>query len=142
MARVGLTRRWAQLIALWISALAMPSPQAAQTTSQENSGTRSPATGIRPKLNAEATATCTSVMRRAFTLGAARPMRMISAAMASAPKAVSISPLPAPAANPAATPSDPESKTKPGKASAMPSQAIRPGACRITPHCSSGTSGT
>ena len=138
MARVGLTRLCAQLITLWISALARPSPQAAHTTIQENPGTCSPVTGIRAKLRREATVTCTSVMRRAFTSGATRPIRIISAAIARAPSAVRISPRP----NPAETPSGPESRINPGKARAMPVQAMRPGACRITIHCSRGTRGT
>ena len=119
-------------------AVETPKAKALPSTSQEGGGTLSPTKGMVAKLSKDAMSTCTMVTRRALTLRATRPMRMISMAMASALMAVSISPQP----KPALLSSGPESSRTPGKASAMPTQAIKCGGRFMTSHCSRGTSGT
>ena len=111
---------------------------AAPAHSHENSGTPSPSTGISANDTKPAVNNCTAVTRRLATRLANMPIRMISAAIATAPARVATSPglkLSEPASGPA-------SRISPVKASATPIQLIKPGGRFSTAHCSSGTIGT
>ncbi|KAG0772364.1 hypothetical protein G6F22_015802 [Rhizopus arrhizus] len=88
----------------WIIALASPSPMAAPAHSHETSGTPSPSTGISANDTKPAVNNCTAVTRRLSTRLANMPIRMISAAIATAPARVATSPglkLSEPASGPA-----------------------------------------
>ena len=138
VARVGDTLRCAQFMVTWIMALKIPSPSATTISPVDIGGTDSPAGTIVANATSDAVASCTTVTRLTSTFPAQALIRIISAAMATAPTRVMISP------GPSASRlfSGPANKIRPMNASTMPMHDIRPGILPRHSHCNSGTSGT
>ncbi len=119
-------------------ALKIPSPSATIINPGDIDGTDSPAGTIAINATSDAVASCTTVTRLTSTLPAQALIRMISAAIATAPIRVMISPGPITSR----LSPGPASRISPINASTIPIQDISPGILPRHNHCNNGTSGT